>query len=196
MSVFKLGLTGSIGTGKTTTAALFAKHGCPVWSADDAVHRLYAVGGGGAALLAGLVPLALKDGIVDRGLLKATIAQDRSLLPKIEALVHPLVAQDRAAFLALYDSGIVVLDVPLLYETKLQSMMDAVLVVTAPPDVQRQRVLTRATMSAQDLELILSWQMPDQEKQKLADYIIETNTLERAEAAVIKLIESLRLHHA
>ena len=74
--------------------------------------------------------------------------------------------------------------------------MDAVLVVTAPPDVQRQRVLTRATMSAQDLELILSWQMPDQEKQKLADYIIETTTLERAEAAVIKLIESLRLHHA
>ena len=70
MSVFKLGLTGSIGTGKTTTAALFAKHGCPVWSADDAVHRLYAVGGCGAALLAGLVPLALKDGIVDRGLLR------------------------------------------------------------------------------------------------------------------------------
>ena len=129
---YRLGLTGSVGMGKSTTAGLFAEAGVPVWDADAAVHRLYAAGGGGAAALADLVPEAVKDGAVDRDRLRRAVAATPSLLDRIEARIHPLVAADRAAFAAAHAGAeLIVFDIPLLYETGAEPWLDGVLVVTA-----------------------------------------------------------------
>ena len=144
MSAFRLGLTGSIGMGKSATAALFRAERIPVWDADAAVHRLYAPGGAAVGPLGALRPQAVRDSGIDRESLKAWIAQEPDALARIEAVVHPLVAADRAAFLNASTSDIVVLDIPLLFEKGTEAEMDAVLVVTAPPDVQRARVLARS----------------------------------------------------
>ncbi|MEZ7812531.1 MAG: dephospho-CoA kinase [Paracoccaceae bacterium] len=196
MSAFKLGLTGSIGMGKTTTAALFAKHGGLTWCADAAVHRLYGLGGAAVESISLLVPSALQNGIIDRAILKSAIASDVALLSKIEAIIHPLVAKDRAAFLIQHQTGLLVFDVPLLFETGVDKMMDAVVVVTSPPAVQRQRVLARGTMTGADLDLILAHQMSDVEKQNLADYVIKTDTLGQAEQLVLQIIKSPRFKNA
>lgn len=193
---FRLGLTGSIGMGKSTTAALFAAEGLPVWDADAAVHRLYAAGGAAVAAISALCPSAIRDGIVSRETLKQHIAQDPKLLPVIEAVVHPLVAQDRASFLSASMADITVFDIPLLFEKGCEAEMDATLLVTAPPAVQRARVLARPGMTEAQFKLILSRQMPDSEKRARATHIVETLSPEQVAAYVRALIAHIRTTHA
>ncbi len=192
MSAFRLGLTGSIGMGTTTTAGFFAAQGIPVWDADAAVHRLYAAGGAAVGPLGTLWPQAVSAGAIDRAALKAVIATDPAALARVEALVHPLVAEDRAAFVASATADIVVLDVPLLFETGGETRVDATLVVTAPPELQRRRVMARPGFSEETFAAILARQMPDREKRARATHIIETLSLEAVEAAVRALIAYIR----
>ncbi len=197
MRPFRLGLTGSIGMGKSTTAAMFLEEGIPVWDADAAVHRLYAPGGAAVAPLAALCPAALRDGGIDRAALKDWIATDASALARIEAVVHPLVAADRAVFLDGTSSDIVVLDIPLLFEKGSEAEMDATLLVTAPPEVQRARVMARPGMTEAQFATILARQMPDADKRARATHIIETLSVDAARAAVRALIAHIRkTHHA
>ncbi|HEY9040274.1 MAG TPA: dephospho-CoA kinase [Roseovarius sp.] len=195
---YLLGLTGSIGMGKSTTARMFADLGCAVWDADAAVHRLYAPGGAAVAPMRSIFPGAIEDGGVSRARLKEIIAADETALARIEAIVHPLVAADRQAFLAETDSDIAVLDIPLLFESGFDTMMDATVCVTAPPEVQRARVLERGTMSEAQFEAILAKQMPDAEKRARATWVITTDTLEHARAQVQAIVDDIRkgLHHA
>ncbi len=190
---FLLGLTGSIGMGKSTTAGLFAEAGVPVWDADAAVARLYAPGGGGAAALADLVPEALAGDAVDRDRLRAAVAADPGLLPGLEARVHPRVAADREAFRAAHgDAPLLVFDIPLLYETGAQAWLDGVLVVTAPPEVQRARVLARPGMTEAALDALLARQTPDADKRARADHLLFTDRgVEAARAEVRALIDRL-----
>ena len=192
MTAFRLGLTGSVGMGKSTTAALFVAEGIPVWDADAAVHRLYAPGGAAADLLAPHFPAAVADGSVSREALKAALAVDPSRLGVLESLVHPLVAKDRAAFLASASSDILILDIPLLFEKGTEAECDATLLVTAPPGIQRARVLARPGMTETQLALILSRQMPDREKRARADHIVETLSIESTRAYVQALIAHIR----
>ncbi|MDE3029121.1 MAG: dephospho-CoA kinase [Paracoccaceae bacterium] len=190
---FRLGLTGSIGMGKSTTAAMFAAEGVPVWDADAAVHRLYATGGGAVGPIAALRPDAIVENAVDRNKLKAWIAVDPTALPQIEAVVHPLVAADRADFLAAHaDAGLVVLDVPLLFETGADAQIDGSVVVSAPPEVQSARVMARPGMTKAQFATILAKQMPDVEKRTRATWVIETTSLEEVRAAVRNLIAQIR----
>lgn len=191
---FKLGLTGSIGMGKSTTAAMFADEGLAVWDADSAVHRLYGPGQPGTLAIAHLFPDAVgPDGAIDRAALRRLIQADPQCLERVNAAIHPLVAQDRAMFLKTNAAAdIVVLDVPLLYETGLNAACDAVAVVTAPAEVQRERVMSRATMSEAEFQMILSRQVPDARKRELADYVIHTTSLEAARQAVKDIIADIR----
>lgn len=178
--------------GKTTTAAMFADEGVPVWDADAAVHRLYAKGGAAVGAIGEICPEAVTGGAVDRAVLKDWIGRDTSALGRIEAIVHPLVAEDRAAFLAGLETDIAMIDVPLLFETGAQSTVDAIVVVSAPEDVQRARVLERGTMDEATFSAIRAKQMPDSEKRARADYVIETTTLEGARAQVQSVLEDIR----
>ncbi len=192
---FVLGLTGSIGMGKSTTAGFFREFGIPVWDADAAVHRLYASGAAGTARIADLFPQAINDSGVDRAALRNIIATDPTAMGRIEALIHPLVARDRAEFVrAARKSGewLVVVDIPLLFETGGESGVDATLVVSAPADVQRQRVLARAEMTPAHFARILASQTPDPEKRARADYVIQTTSLAPARTAVAKLLAELK----
>lgn len=187
-----LGLTGSIGMGKSTTARMFADRGVPVWDADAAVHRLYAPGGAAVGPVAALVPEALgPDGGIDRAVLRARIAADPGLIAKLNAVVHPLVAQDRAAFLAAQTADVVLLDIPLLFEAGGAALCDAVAVVSAPPEAQRARVLARGLTEA-EFTTILARQMPDAEKRARADFIIDTSTYAAAEAGVEAVLAAVR----
>ena len=189
---YRLGLTGSVGMGKSTTAALFADAGVPVWDADASVHRLYA-SPVGAAALADVAPGAIDGDRVDRDRLRGLVAADRDLLPAIEARVHPLVAADRAGFAGAHpDMPLVLYDIPLLYETGAEQGLDGVLVVTASAPVQRARVLGRPGMTEALLAKILARQMPDAEKRARADFVIETNRgLDAARVDVLSLIERI-----
>lgn len=193
---FRLGLTGSIGMGKSTTAAMFAAAGLPVWDADATVHRLYTAGGAAVPLISALCPAATCDGNVSRETLKAAIAADPSLLPNIEAVVHPLVAADRAAFLAKMTADIIVLDIPLLFEKSSQTEFDATLLVTAPAPLQRARVMARPGMTEAQFASILSRQMPDAQKRALATHIVETLDLASTQAYVTALIAHIRGQNA
>lgn len=190
---FLLGLTGSIGMGKSTTARMFAEEGIPVWDADETVHRLYAAGQPAALAVALLFPKAISTaGDVDRAALRNILAGDPAAIDRLNAAVHPLVATDRARFVDVNAKApILLLDIPLLYETGQGSVCDAVVVVSAPAEVQRQRVLSRGLPEA-DFQMILSRQLPDAEKRKLADYVIETTTLESARAAVKAVLADIR----
>jgi dephospho-CoA kinase len=189
---FVIGLTGSIGMGKSTTAAMFAAEGVPVWDADAAVHRVYGPGGAAVAPIGRIYPPAVKDGAVDRAALKVWISENPRALEEIEAVVHPLVVADRTAFLAGLDTDIALVDVPLLFETHAEGSVDAVVVVSAPPALQRERVMARGTMSPETLDTILAKQMPDAEKRARADYVIETVTLEGARAQVQSVLADIR----
>ena len=158
---FLLGLTGSIGMGKSTTAGMFAEAGVPVWDADATVHKLYAPGGDGAYAIAKLVPEAVDDTGVRRDVLRAAIAKDAGLLPKIEAAIHPMVTDDREAFIARHYEPILVFEVPLLFETKAENWFDAVAIVSTSAETQRARVLERPGMTEETFALILSKQLPD-----------------------------------
>lgn len=192
MTAFRLGLTGSIGMGKSTTAALFAAEGIPVWDADASVHRLYSQGGAAVAPVSSLCPDAFVDGSIDRSALKAWIAADPSALSRLETVVHPLVAEDRNDFLVNTASDIVLLDIPLLFEKGMETEMDATILVTAPARLQRHRVLSRPGMTEAQFQAILARQMPDAEKRSRATHIIETLSLESARACVRALIAFIR----
>ncbi|KAF0137982.1 MAG: coaE [Xanthobacteraceae bacterium] len=191
---FVLGLTGSIGMGKSTTAQMFADEGIPVWDADATVHRLYQPGQPAALAIAQLFPTAIDPGgSVNRATLRALIQSDPTVLDCLNAAVHPLVAADRAAFLQHNEAAeIVLLDVPLLFETGLDKACDAVAVVSVPAEVQRDRVLSRGEMTEAEFRTILSRQMPDAEKRKRATYVIPTTSLEAARQAVKDVLADIR----
>ncbi len=191
---FLIGLTGSIGMGKSTTAGMFRDAGVPVWDADAAVHRLYAPGGAAVAPLRALFPRAIVDGAVDRERLKQQIRADKTALARIEAVVHPLLARDREVFLRGLDADIAVLDFPLLFETGADREVDFIVVVSAPAELQQSRLLARKTMNSAMLETVLARQMPDSEKRARADAIILTTDMEGARKAVQDLLERIRRH--
>ena len=190
--MFMLGLTGSIGMGKSTTAKMFADAGCAVWDADAAVHRLYEKGGAAVSAFRSAFPEAVINDEISRPALKEIIARDESALKKIEAIVHPLVGNDRANFLATARSEIVVLDIPLIFETGGNLRMDAVACVTVSGEVQQERVMARGTMTQEQFENIRAKQMPNDEKCALSDYVIETDTVEHARAQVQAVIEDIK----
>ena len=196
---FRLGLTGSIGMGKSTTADMFADEGVPIWDADAVVRRLYAAGGAAAVNVAQMYPSAMQpDGSISRAKLRDLIRADATVLDRLNAVVHPLVAADRAEFLAKAVADIVLLDIPLLYESGANEFCDAVVVVTALPETQRARVLARGEMTNADLDVILARQMPDAQKRARADYIIETTSLDAARQSVRAICADIRgkLAHA
>lgn len=187
-----IGLTGSIGMGKTTTAEMFKSAGAPVWDADSTVHRLYSEDPETIAAIAKICPKATQSGAVDREILKDWIKATPGGLTQLEQIVHPRVAQDRQAFLETNPAQIVVLDVPLLFETGLSNSVDVVCVVSVPADIQRQRVLARPNMTPAQFEAILAKQTPDADKRARADFIIDTSTLDAAKAAVEKILKTIR----
>jgi dephospho-CoA kinase len=191
-----IGLTGSIGMGKTETGKLFARLGISVHSADDVVHKLYDTGGAAVAAIAREFPGTVRDGRVIREALAARVAADAEAFRRLEAIVHPLVREAELAFLdAATKRGddLVVLDIPLLFETGGEKRMDTVVVVSAPPDVQRKRVLSRPGMSLEKLEAIHARQIPDVDKRSRADFVIETDKgLEHAFVAVQRIVAELR----
>lgn len=189
---FLLGLTGSIGMGKSTTAKLFAAAGCDIWDADAAVHRIYAPGGAAVAPMQAVFPTAIVAGAVDRGTLKQIIGSDPLVFGQIEAIVHPLLAADRQIFRETSKSDILVFDIPLLFETGGDAAMDAVACVHVDANTQRQRVLERGTMTVAQFEQILAKQMPIAEKCERSDYVIETDTPAHAAQQVAKILEDIR----
>ncbi|HEV2082326.1 MAG TPA: dephospho-CoA kinase [Brevundimonas sp.] len=187
-----LGLTGSIGMGKSTTARLFAEAGAVVWNADDAVHALYARGGAAVGPVGEAFPGVVSDGAVDRDRLAQALGDDREAFRRLETIVHPLVGQGRLADLeAARRRGVklAVLDIPLLFETGGDRGVDAVVVVTAPQEVQRARVLARPGMTEDRLDAILARQTPDAEKRARADFVVDTSHgVEAARAQVERIV--------
>ncbi|MEL6681674.1 MAG: dephospho-CoA kinase [Pseudomonadota bacterium] len=186
-----LGLTGSIGMGKSTTAQMFRDAGIPVWDADATVHKLYSVGGAAVKPISDLYPEATITGAVSRDVLKQVISADPDALKRIEAVVHPLVAEDRKAFMERHDDPLVVFDIPLLFETGAANWLTSVLVVTVPPDIQKARVMARPGMTETQFDMILAKQMSDAQKRHRADHIIETRDLDGTRQAVQTLIAQL-----
>jgi dephospho-CoA kinase len=184
--------------GKSTTARMFADLGIPVWDADAAVHRIYGPGGPAGGPLSRLVPKAVRDdGSVDRTVLRAAIAGDPELLGRIEGIVHPLVAADRRAFLhENRDADMVLLDIPLLFETGAGAAVDRIVVVTTDAETQRRRVLERPGMDEETFERLLSRQIPDAEKRARADHVILTNGLDDTRRSVEELVTRLRQERA
>ncbi len=188
-----LGLTGSIGMGKSTTAGMFAEAGVPVHDSDEAVHRLYA--GKAAPLVEAAFPGTTVDGVVDRARLAQRVLGEAEALKRLERIVHPLVRADADAFLAGHRAAgrpMVVLDIPLLFETGGRDRVDKVVVVTAPAEVQRDCVLARPGMTEAKFEVILAKQVPDAQKRALADFVVDTGQgLEAAREAVAAIIAEL-----
>ena len=190
-----LGLTGSIGMGKSTTARMFADRGVPVWDADAAVHGLYSKAGSGVPEIAQLAPTAIVDGAVDRGELKRLIADHPALLGQIEAVIHPLVQADREAFIASCrknNDAVALVDVPLLFETGSDRTVDAIAVVSTSAGLQKYRVLERPGMTEAQFEMILAKQLPDAEKRSRADFVIDTTTLDSANRDVDRVLAELK----
>jgi dephospho-CoA kinase len=191
-----IGLTGSIGMGKSETAKMFAKLGIPVSDSDANVHALYEPGGAAVPEIEKAFPETVKDGRVDRAALSAALAADQSGFKKLESIVHPLVAKTQLDFLEKAehdDADMVVLDVPLLFETGGHARMDAVVVVSAPSHIQRERVLARAGMTPDKLDQILSRQMPDEEKRAKAHFVVVTERgLDHAFEQVKIIVAELR----
>ncbi len=189
---FALGLTGSIGMGKSTTAQMFVAEGCGLWDADAAVHQLYSAGGAAVAPMAAVFPEAVLDGAVSRDALKRIITSDPSVLKTIESIVHPLVAADRARFRETATEDILVFDIPLLFETGGNVAMDAVACVSIPAEEQKRRVMARATISEAQFEQIRAKQMPNEEKCARSDFVIVTDTLDHARAQVQDVVRQIR----
>jgi dephospho-CoA kinase len=190
-----LGLTGSIGMGKSTTTAMFADLGAVVWNADDAVHRLYAPGGAAVEPVGEAFPGVVVNGAVDRTRLAEALGRDETAFRRLETIVHPLVAQGRAADLEaarVAGTRLAVLDIPLLFETGGDKAVDAVVVVTADPAIQAERVLARPGMTRERFDAILARQMPDAEKRARADFVIDTGRgLDAARADVEVIVATV-----
>ncbi|MDB5477147.1 MAG: coaE [Phenylobacterium sp.] len=191
-----IGLTGSIGMGKSTTAAMFREAGVPVYDADAAVADLYSPGGAAVGPVGEAFPGVVKGGAIDREALRQRVLGQPDALQRLNAIVHPLVGRDRTHFFkAAEDAGadMVVLDIPLLFETGGHANMDAVVVVTAPAEMQRERVLARPGMTPQRLDAILAQQLADAEKQARAHFVVDTSRgLEPARAQVAEIIAAMR----
>jgi dephospho-CoA kinase len=171
-----LGLTGSIGMGKSTTAKLFAEAGVPVYDADATVHKLYE--GEAAPAIEAAFPGTTVNGKVDRARLSAKVVHDPAAMKQLEQIVHPMLGASRQKFFEdaeLSGAPVVVVDVPLLYETGGEKRVDAVVVVTTTPEIQRERILARGTMTNEALDSILARQLPDAEKRKRADFVVDTS---------------------
>lgn len=190
---FVLGLTGSIGMGKSTTAEMLRRAGLPVYDADATVHRLYA--GPAASSIEAAFPGSVEDGVVNRARLGAMVLGDPARLRQLEAIVHPLVRREEERFLAdqaAAGAPIVVLDIPLLYETGGEARCDAVLLVTATPETQRDRVLARPGMNPEKFAALLAQQMPDAEKRRRAQFHVDTGQgLAAAEHQVRAILQAL-----
>lgn len=189
---YLLGLTGSVGMGKTTTAQMFAARGVPVWDADAAVARAYAPGGAAIGPLAALFPQAVGAAGVDRDVLRRIITADPDALARIEKVVHPIVAEDRAAFIGRADAPILLFDIPLLFETGADAWMDAVAVVSTRPDEQRRRVMARPGMTPERLAVLLARQLPDADKRARADFLIDTSDMDSAAKDVDDVLTAIR----
>lgn len=173
--MIKLGLTGSIGMGKSATAKMFEAEGVPVYDADAAVHEIYGLGGAAVEPVSAAFPGVAPQGSIDRTLLGPHVLNDPAALKRLEAIVHPLMGGHRLAFFERHaDEPVVVLDIPLLFETGGERAMDAVAVVSAHGSVQRARVLERPGMTPEKLDAILARQLPDAEKRARADFVIDT----------------------
>lgn len=189
---FLIGLTGSIGMGKSTTAEMFRNAGIPVWDADAAVARLYQKGGTAVGPMAALFPGAISDGSVSKAALREILEQAPDALAKIEGVVHPLVQADRQAFIANSDADIVVLDIPLLFETGSEDQFDMVVVVSTSAENQRDRVLARAGMTQERFEFLLSKQMDDAEKRKRTEFVVDSTSLGSAQRDVDRIVATAK----
>lgn len=190
-----IGLTGSIGMGKSTVAAMFAEEGAPCFDSDAAVHALYATGGAAVAPVEAAFPGVSRNGAIDRVALSARVVGNDNAIERLEALVHPLVRRAQAEFLQnnrAEASRYVVLDIPLLFESGGANLVDMVVVVSAPADVQRTRVLSRPGMTEEKFESILARQTPDAEKRKRADFVIDTRgSFDETRAQVRAVLDDL-----
>ena len=193
--MFLIGLTGSIGMGKSLTASLFQKEGVPVYDADAAVHSLYEKDGAAVAPIGALVPEAIIDGAVDRAILGQHVLKDGEKLKALEAIVHPLAGEAQMEFLLRNERAgtkVVMLDIPLLLEGNGEKFVDSVVVVSAPYDLQRARVLARPGMSEERFADILAKQVPDAEKRKRAEFIVDSSiSVEDAHAQVRVILEAI-----
>lgn len=191
-----IGLTGSIGMGKSETARMFVRLGLPVYDADAAVHALYAKDGAAVAPIEAAFPGVARDGTVDRTALSALVLNDKDAMRRLETIIHPLVGQAQLDFLHTADAAkanMVVLDIPLLFETGGEARVDVTIVVSAPEDVQRARVLARPGMTEQKFEAIRAKQKPDAEKRAKADFVVETGLgLDHAFAQISAVVAALR----
>ena len=196
-----IGLTGSIGMGKSVAASMFRSLGVPVEDSDAAVHEMFAKGGAAVAAVEAAFPGAVKDGAVDRAALGKLVYGDPAALKRLESIVHPLVGRHRDAFLARARARhvpVVVLDIPLLFEAGLDRLCDVTVVVTAPRFLQEARVLARPGMARERFERILAQQMPDAEKRRRADYVVQTgigraHTLRRLKE-IVRLLRAKESH--
>ncbi|WP_122466288.1 dephospho-CoA kinase [Brevundimonas lutea] len=190
-----IGLTGSIGMGKSTTLRMFAEAGAATWDADQAVHALYRAGQSGAEAVRTLFPAAVGPNGVDRGVLAAWLSGHPDRLAELEAAVHPLVADHRREAIEAArakGAGLMVLDIPLLFETGGEAAVDAVVVVSASPEIQAERVLARPGMTREKMAMVLARQAPDAEKRTRADFVIDTGLgLDHARAEVQRVVDEV-----
>ena len=193
--MIKIGLTGSIGMGKTETGKIFSELGFPVYNADDAVHKLYGPGQKGSERIKKIFPNSINpDGAVNRESLSAEVLGDVDKIRALEGIIHPLVGEDREIFFQKNaDSPAVILDIPLLFETGGEKFVDMVIVVAAPPDIQEERVLSRPNMTKEKFEKIVAEQIPNDVKKKKADFIVDTsNSIEDARIQVENIIRKIK----
>ena len=188
---FKLGLTGSMGMGKTSTAILFQKHNCGVWDADKAVHRLYGKDGDAVKPIAKYFPKAIIEGSVNRTELKKYLSADFDKITLLEKIVHPLVSADREKFIEKTKYKINVFDIPLLFETGSNKIMDKVACVYVSNSIKMERILSRKSMTKEQIEKINQQQMPIEEKCRLSDFVIETYTKKDTEKQVVGIIKEI-----
>ncbi len=193
--MIKIGLTGSIGMGKTETGKIFSELGLPIYNADDVVHKLYEPGQKGAEKIKEVFPNSINsDGSVNRESLSAEVLGNADKIRALESIIHPLVGEDREIFFQENaDSPAVVLDIPLLFETGGEKFVDIVVVVDAPVDIQEERVLSRPNMTKEKLEKIIAEQIPNDIKKEKADFVVDTSvSIEDAKLQVINILEKIK----
>ena len=193
--MIKIGLTGSIGMGKTETGKIFSELGFPVYNADDAVHKLYGPGQKGSEKIKEIFPNSINpDGSVNREILSAEVLGDVDKIRALESIIHPLVGEDREIFFKKNaDSPAIILDIPLLFETGGEKFVDLVIVVDAPQDIQEERVLSRPNMTKEKFEKIIAEQIPNDVKKKKADFIVDTSiSIEDARIQVENIIRKIK----
>ena len=190
--MIKIGLTGSVGMGKTTTAKVFEKLGCDVWDADETVHRLYSKGGKAVVEVAKLFPSSVEDGSISRSRLKALLINEPKNLKELEEIVHPLILEDRQNFQKHTTSDVVVFDIPLLFETGADKEMDKTVCVFTSTKKQMERLKNRNKGYDDYYKQLISKQMPSNEKCDRADYVIETTSHTAVEKRVIEILDILR----